>query len=254
MKNLVLIFSFLLFVVNCYTQQFTFNELLLMTNDYKVFELNMIKKLNQPSEDYLTKSITYEILDSNGYTYYSVDKLPTNDKKYEKKYKFNDGQIYTESEINNKELDEDYEIRNKLVDEGGLINEDEINDFDYYSSKIIGLNKYNFMMLTYAQNYNREEEIASTWYTWSRINSEKIKGNIDYGEIHRPYKKLEIEYSKPSDFSTILNEITKVSKYIETKKEWGSYKSLFNYGLYLIKSHGKEDGYGGVIEVFYMKK
>ena len=38
------------------------------------------------------------------------------------------------------------------------------------------------------------------------------------------------------------------------KKEWGSYKSLFNYGLYLIKSHGKEDGYGGVIEVFYMKK
>ena len=45
MKNLVLIFSFLLFVVNCYTQQFTFNELLLMTNDYKVFELNMIKNL-----------------------------------------------------------------------------------------------------------------------------------------------------------------------------------------------------------------
>ena len=45
MKNLLLIFSFLLFVVNCYTQQFTFNELLLMTNDYKVFELNMIKNL-----------------------------------------------------------------------------------------------------------------------------------------------------------------------------------------------------------------
>ena len=48
MKNLVLIFSFLLLVVNCYTQQFTFNELLLMTNDYKVFELNMIKKNNRP--------------------------------------------------------------------------------------------------------------------------------------------------------------------------------------------------------------
>ena len=45
MKNLLLIFSFLLLVVNCYTQQFTFNELLLMTNDYKVFELNMIKNL-----------------------------------------------------------------------------------------------------------------------------------------------------------------------------------------------------------------
>lgn len=254
MKNLLLRFSFLLFVVNCYTQQFTFNELLLMTNDYKVFELNMIKKLNQPSEDYLTKSITYEILDSNGYTQYIMDKYPTNDKKYEAKYKFNDGQIYTESEINNKELDEDYEIRNKLRDEGGLINEDEINGFEYYPSKIIGLNKYNFMMITYAQNYNREEEIASIWYTWSRMNSEKIKGNIDYGEINRPYKKLEIEYSNPSDFSTILNEITKVSKYIETKKERGSYKSLFNYGLYIIKSHGKEDGNGGVIEVFYMQK
>ena len=254
MKNLLLIFSFLLFVVNCYTQQFTFNELLLMTNDYKVFELNMIKKLNQPSKDYLEKRITYEILDSNGYTDYSWDRLPTNDKKYEKKYKFNDGQIYTESEINNKELDEDYEIRNKLVDEGGLINEDEINDFVYYPSKIIGLNKYNFMMLTYAQNYNREEEKASTWYTWSRENSEKIKGNIDYNINYPPNKTLKVNYANQSDFSTILNEITKVSKYIETKKEWGSYKSLFNYGLYLIKSHLNEDGNGGVIEIIYMQK
>jgi len=49
MKNLLLIFSFLLFLVNCYTQQFTFNELLLMTNDYKVFELNMIKKITDRS-------------------------------------------------------------------------------------------------------------------------------------------------------------------------------------------------------------
>ena len=254
MKNLVLIFSFLLLVVNCYTQQFTFNELLLMTNDYKVFELNMIKKLNQPTEDYLIKSITYEILDSNGHTNYSMDKLPTNDKKYEKKYKFNDGQIYSESEINNKKLDEDRKIRYKLEDEGGLINEDEINDFEYYPSKIIGMNKHNFMMLTYAQNYNREEEKASTWYHWSRINSEKIKGNIDYDEILRPYKSLIVDYANQSDFSKILNEITKVSKYIETKKEMHEYKSFFNYGLYLIKSHVKEDGNGGEIEVFYMQK
>ena len=254
MKNLLLIFSFLLLVVNCYTQQFTLNELLLMTNDYKVFELNMIKKLNQTTEDYLTKWIQYEILDSNGYTHISWDKLPTNDKKYEKKYKFNDGQIYSESEINNKKLDEDRKIRNKLEDEGGLINEDEINDFEYYPSKIIGLNKYDFMMIKYAQNYNREEEKASTWYTWSRLKSEKIKGNIDYYGVTLPHKQLEIEYCNQSDFSKILNEITKVSKYIETKKEMTIYKSFFNYGLYLIKSHVKKDGNGGVIEIIYMQK
>jgi len=223
-----------------------------MTNDYKVFELNMIKKLNQPSKDYLEKRIIYEILDSNGHTDYSWDRLPTNDKKYEKKYKFNDGQIYTESEINNKELDEDYEIRNKLRDEGGLINEDEIEGFYYKPSKIVSLIKSERRELTYAHNYNSEYKTATTWYHYESTSYKKV---IEQSKLFAPnFKELRIQFVDDNEFSKMLNEIIAVSKYIETKEEYGSFVASYKYGWYTITSEFIDDDRGGFIKIYFEQK
>ena len=244
MKNLVLIFSFLLFVVNCYTQQFTFNELLLMTNDYKVFELNMIKKNNRPIKQENPIGFSFETID--GAFGASVDQ-PTNDKKYEKKYKFNDGQIYTESEINNKELDEDYEIRDATV----ALNEAETEGFYYKPSKIVSLIKSERRRLTYAQNYNSEDETAPTWYYYESSSYKKV---IEQSELFAPnYKELRILFYNENEFSKMLNEIIAVSKYIETKEENGSFVASYKYGWYTITSEFYDDG-GGFIKIYFEQK
>ena len=249
MKNLVLIFSFLLFVVNCYTQQFTFNELLLMTNDYKVFELNMIKKNNRPIKQENPIGFSFETID--GAFGASVDQ-PTNDKKYEKKYKFNDGQIYSESEINNKKLDEDYEIRNKLVNEGGLINEDEIEGFSYEPSKIVSLIKSERRSLTYAHNYNSEYKTATTWYHYESTEWKKV---IEQSKLFAPnLKELRIQFVDDNEFSKMLNEIIAVSKYIETKEEYGSFVASYKYGWYTITSEFIDDDGGGFIKIYFEQK
>jgi len=249
MKNLLLIFSFLLFLVNCYTQQFTFNELLLMTNDYKVFELNMIKKNNRPIKQENPIVFSYETIDGDFGS--SVD-LPTNDKKYEEKYKFNDGQIYTESEINNKELDEDYEIRNKLRDEGGLINEDEIEGFYYKPSKIVSLIKSESRRLSYAHNYNSEDKTAPTWYYYESASYKKV---IEQSKLFAPnYKELRILFYNENEFSKMLNEIIAVSKYIETKEVYGSFVASYKYGWYTITSEFIDDDRGGFIKIYFEQK
>jgi hypothetical protein len=251
MKNLLLIFSFLLFVVNCYTQQFTFNELLLMTNDYKVFELNMIKKNNRPIKQENRIDFSFKTIDGDIGT---SDDRPTNDKKYEAKYKFNDGQIYTESEINIKKLDEDYEIRNKLWDrdEGGVINEDEIEGFNYEPSKIVSLIKSERRELTYAHNYNSEYKTATTWYHYESTSYKKV---IEQSKLFAPnFKELRIQFVDDNEFSKMLNEIIAVSKYIETKEEYGSFVASYKYGWYTITSEFIDDDRGGFIKIYFEQK
>lgn len=156
-------FIFLIFFQITYSQQFSFNQLLEMTDDYKVFEIKMIKGLNQAVEK--SEKIGYSYSTLNGTIGASGD-VPTNDSRYEPIYKFDDGKIYKESEIEEKNLDNDFMIRNKLRTEGKLLNEEEIKGFDYQRSKIISLIKSELIKIRFAENYNTEEKVASTWYSW----------------------------------------------------------------------------------------
>jgi hypothetical protein len=248
MKIFTTIIIYFITQVIC-SQQFSFNQLLEMTNDNRVFELRMIKALNSAYEKQNTVSYSYTTIDGG---IGASTEIPTNDKKYEKIYEFEDGKKYSETEIEDKNIDEDYSIRNKLLKEGKLINESEIYGFNYKRSKIIGLIKSETTKIGFAENFNLTEKIASTWYTWE---SKKFKKMIHESKLFSPsYKKLTIEYIRDKDFSIILNQIISVSKYLETEEEYGSFVSSYQYGVYKITSEKRDDGYGGIITIYVEQK
>ena len=243
-------FCFLLIAFSAYSQQFNFNQLIEMTNDNKVFEIRMIKALNQMHEK--SKIIGYTYRTINGDIGSMRDDLPTNNLKYEPKYKFSNGQIYTESEINDNNLDENFEIRNKLRAEGGFINELEVEGYHFIQSKIISLIKSEDIKIGFAENYDSEEKTAFTWYKWESKNYKKV---LIQSKLFSPgFKQLTIEYVRSEDFSNILSKIIEVSKYIDTNEEYGSFISNYKYGLYSIKSERRDNGNGGIITIYLEQK
>jgi hypothetical protein len=230
-----------------YSQQYNFNQLIEMTNDNKVFEVKMIKALNSAYKNRNTITYSYQTLDGD---IGASGGVPTNDKKYEEIYKFEDGKNYTQSEIEDNNLDEDFSIRNKLRKEGMLVNEYEIEGHNYMRSKITSLIKSEFIEKGFAENYDLDEKTASTWYTWE---SKKFKKIILQSKLFSPnYKKLTVEFVRDKDFSNIIKQITAVSKYIDTIEDYGSFVSSFKYGIYKITS--KKRGNGGIITIYVEQK
>ena len=243
--------TLILFIVAqaIYSQQYNFNQLIEMTNDNKVFEIKMIKALNSAYKNRNTITYSYQTLDGSIGASAGV---PTNDKKYEEIYKFDDGKNYTQSEIEDNNLDEDFSIRNKLRKEEMLINENEIVGFDYMRSKITSLIKSEFIEIGFAENYDSEEKIASTWYTWE---SKKFKKIILQSKLFSPsYQKLTIKFVSDKDFSNIIKQIITVSKYIDTKEDYGSFVSSYKYGIYKITSEKRDNGKGGIITIYVEQK
>jgi hypothetical protein len=241
--------SLFILVQAVHAQQYNFNQLIEMTNDNKVFEIKMIKAVNSP----------YKKRTPITYLYHTLDKsiggsgdIPTNDKKYEEIYKFDDGQNYTQSEIEDNNLDEDYSIRNKLRKEGMLINEYEIAGYQYHRSKITSLIKCEDIEIGYADNYDFEKKTASTWYTWKGSKYKKI---ILTSKLFSPnYKKLTVEFVSDKDFASIIKQITAVSKYIDTNEDYGSFVSSYKYGFYKITSEKRNKGNGGIITIYIEQK
>lgn len=230
---------------NSYAQQYNFQQLIEITNDRKSFELGMIKVLNQMVRK--NNIITYSYHTSNG-AFGCMDKEPTNDSKYEPKYRFDNGIIYTQSEIEEQKLDESFEIRNRLRKEGKLINAHLVDSFSYEKNKITSLIKGENTTIGFAENYHHEEQTASAWYTWERKHFEIL---IQGSKLFSPnYKKLTVQYGRDDEFSTILRQIIASSKYIDTKEEFGSFKSSFRYLKYSITTERFESGHGGVVTVY----
>ena len=247
--KILLTFSFLLIFVTSYAQQFNFSQLIEMTNDNKVFEINMIKALNQMFKNNRTIGYSYTTIDG---TIGASKKLPSNDAKYEPKYKFDDGKIYTNSEIEDKKLDKDFEIRNKLRNDGKLINQLEVDSFEYLRSKINSLIKSQTINIGFAENYNSEEKIATTWYTWESHYYKKV---LEQSEFFSPnYKKSTVEFVRDTEFSTILKQIIAVSKFIDIKDEGDSFIANYKYGKYVITSERRENGHGGIITIYFEQK
>lgn len=244
MKKIFTLLLLLLSQIN-FSQQYNFNQLIEMTNDNKVFEIKMIKALNSAYK--LNKNTSYLYITLDG-SIGASDDIPTNDKKYEELFEFEDGQIYKDSEITDNKLDEDFKIRNKLRKEGKLLNESLIEGYAYVRSELIGLVKYEFIQIGFAEYYDSYQEKARTWYYWeSKINKEII---IQPKDINTDYKKLTIEYVNDEDFSNILNQIINESKYIETENDYGSFISSYKYGSYKITSKKRENGKGGIITIY----
>lgn len=248
MKKIISIICLLFHVATSYSQQYRFTQLIEITNDSKVFEINMIKALNQMHKK--EKTITYSYETVNGDLGFSRN-LPTNNPKYEPKYRFNTGMVYTDSEIEDQNLDESFEIRNRLRAEGNLINKALVDSFSFQKNKITSLIKGETTLIGFAENYNQEEQTASTWYKWER---KYFKILLPGSKLFSPnYKKLTIQYSRDDEFSTILRQIIALAKYIETKEEFGSFVSSYRYMSYSITTEKFESDHGGLVTIYIEK-
>ena len=96
MKKIIILSTLLIISKANFAQQFSFNKLIEMTSSLKTFEIQMIKTLNHMVEKTTVISYSYRT-EAGGLG--SSRKLPTNNSKYEPKYKFEDGLIYSQSEI-----------------------------------------------------------------------------------------------------------------------------------------------------------
>ena len=244
MKNFILTISLFFLVVTTYAQNYSFMQLIEMTNDSKLFEINMIKGLNQMHKK--KKTITYSYHLSDGTTGAAL-KLPTNDSKYEPKYRFDNGVVYTQSEIEDQKLDESYEIRSRLRKNGNQLNKAVADSFYFHKEKITSLIKSETTEIGFGENYNPENKTATKWYTWERDQLEPL---LIGSKLFSPnYKKLTVQYVSNEEFNTMLKQITTVTKYIETKEEFESFVSYYSYSTYSITTERSEDNQGGIITV-----
>jgi hypothetical protein len=219
-----------------------------MTNDSKVFEINMIKALNQM---HLKENIITYSYQTIGGGIGASTKMPTNDPKYEPIYIFDDGTFYTESEIEDKKLDESFNIRNRLRKEGNLLNEAVVDSFLFKKSKIISLIRGETTRIGFAEKYNPQEQTATKWYTWER---KYFKILLIQSKLFSPnYKKLTVQYVSDGEFAKILKQIIAAAKYIETKQEFGSFVSKYRYINYLITTERFENELGGTVSIYIEK-
>jgi hypothetical protein len=238
-----------LFHLKLYSQQCSFTQLVEMTNEKSYFEIKMIKSLNQIYKK--DKNISYVYHTINGEVG-ATSSLPTNDIRYEPKYQYDSTHIYSDSEIEKYKLDESHEIRNKLIKEDRLINKTAVDSCSFIKNKITSLVKCESTEIIFAENYNSEENIASTWYTWEQKYYKKILVNSQL--FRNSYKMLTIEFVKDDDYKRILDQIIASSKYIDTYEEYGNYKSKYQFNSYLITSERREKGLGGIITIRFEQK
>lgn len=244
MKNLSLTIGLFFLIATTYAQNYSLMQLIEMTNDSKLFEINMIKGLTQMHKKKKTITYSYSL---NGGGIGAGPKQPTNDLKYEPKYRFDNGVVYTESEIEDQNLDESYEIRNRLRKNGNQLNKAVADSFFFHKEKIIRLIKSETNEIGFAENYNPESKTASKWYTWESDHSEPL---IIGSKLFSPnYKELTVQYVSSEEFNTILKQITTVTKYIETKEDFGSFVSYYRYSTYLITTERSENNYGGTVTI-----
>lgn len=248
MNILISTIVFLFLAATSSAQQFSFIQLVEMTNDKKLFEINMIKELNQMHKK--EKKISYVFKTNDGTVGASI-KLPTNNPKYEPKFLFDNGIVYTETEIENQKLDDSYEIRNRLAKEGNILNKALVDSFAFCAGKLTSLIKSEKTEIGFAENYDPDGHTATTWYTWER---HYYKILLPQSKLFNPnYKKVIVQYAIDEEFSKILKEIIESSKYIETKDEYGSFISKYNYYNYLISTERFENYKGGIISIYIEK-
>ena len=202
MKKIIILSTLLILSKANFAQQFSFNKLIEMTSSLKTFEIEMIKTLNHMVEKTTVLSYSYQT-EAGGLG--SSRNLPTNNSKYEPKYKFEDGLIYSLSEIEKLHIDDTYEKRNLALKQGLLLNKAVADSFDFHASKLISLIKSESTRSGFAENYNFEKETAATWYSWENHKYTKILAS---SKLFEPsHKKLTIQYVRDADFSKILNQL-----------------------------------------------
>ncbi len=241
--------TFLMMISSVFSQQFQFRDLLEMVNDSKIFEVKMIRSLNQIHKK--KESVTYSYTAEND-VYGASPLMPTNNTKYEPVFRFDNGKIYSNSEIDRLNLDESFEIRNRLRKVGGLINKTIVDSFTFVKEKIISLQKYNNKEIGFAENYNQEEKKAATWYSWEQEICKHLKGKVEKSCAN--YNLLTIEYVRDFDYLNIVSQIVAKSKYLETKEEFGEFVSSYQFSNYTITSERREKGLGGIITIRISQK
>lgn len=241
MNKIIYIF-FVLLSQNATCQVLKFNDLIRMT-----FDLNTFEKINLSMGNQMVnqqKKTFYSYQTETGEIGSSVE-LPTNDKKYEAIFLFENGNEYRESEIDSLNLDPEFEIRSNLIP----INNENINGFYFINSKLTELFKTELIMSEFSENYTPNTKTASTWYVWESLSKNKIISNSN--SPNSIIKKLEIQFNSEDDYRSVLNQILDYSKYIETKKIDEKYVSYYEFENCKITSEKFKDSIrnGGIITV-----
>lgn len=101
---------------------------------------------------------------------------------------------------------------------------------------------------SFAENFRKNDEKASTFYDLYIKKSKQIRGKTKLGG--RDEASLTIQYARSSDYSRMLKVITSKSKYIKTQKnsliqDSDSFFSIYQYGSIKIafeKKQGPDSG------------
>jgi hypothetical protein len=217
------------------TQQFTIIQLCNMLNDVKNFESNMLKVGNTPKKN--DKKITYSASYENGGISAGRD-IPTNDSKYDELWKWPDGRILTKTQIEDNELDVDFKIRNKLNDDDQQpINEKEIEGFRYSKNKITNLVKCNKTNSEFYKDY--DGKLLTGVYEYESNTYKLLIGDKTHWKNS---KTIQFSFWDESLYKNYIGQISKISKYIETKKDnFDQLVSYYKYGVFLISTKIETD-------------
>ena len=119
-----------------------------------------------------------------------------------------------------------------------------------YEDNFESLKKYTSIQLDFAENYDKEREVASTWY-YLRIRQDiehliiSIDENIEF-----PSRKLKVYFVNAIDYSSIVRQVNEYSTYIGIKEKYGSYLSEYEYNGPIIRlSKSDDEQGGGTIEI-----
>ena len=249
MKTTLLFLSVFL-SVSLFGQQMSFEELILIAKDQKKFEKKMFGLGNKIIEIKKRGGYSYKTKDG-GIGSVTDELIPTNNPRYEKKWLFPSGQLYTSSQIRANDLDKDFKIRNSLRKSGQPINKDSIKGF-YYQDKLSLLHKTTSITSSFGHNYNKEKNTASTFYDLNIAERERIYPDEKPKEIW--YTSLEIFYVNREKYLSTLREVQEICKYVESRPLYsGEYESIYQYGSFKVTtSEGSE--YGGNIEIYFLNK
>lgn len=209
-KTFISAFLFLITFQIVFSQQFNFYELIKLSKSQKQFEQRMYG-IGNDLVDIENHGQDYSYYTNSGKISGTSTPIPTKDLKMEARFRLSNGDILSESQVGRQFSNDE---RNNLISSKEMILIKGPENNYLYVPDLKTFEICNTTILKFAENYNRTEKVASTFYSHNsrkRILNEG-KGPILYDN------RLSIQFNNDSDYKNILKQIQSNAKYIKTEK------------------------------------
>lgn len=205
-SSLLLLISFQI----VFSQQFNFYELIKLSKSQKQFEQRMYG-IGNDLVDIENHGQDYSYYTDSGKISGTSIPIPTKDLKMEARFRLSNGDILTESQVGRQFS---HDERNNLISSRKMILVKGPENKYFYVPDLKTFEICNTIISKFAENYNRTEKVASTFYSH---NSRKRILNEGRGPI-RYDNTLSVLYNNDSDYKNILKQIQSNAIYIKTGK------------------------------------